>query len=169
MEIVYSHAAQRMLIVCITKRGDDEMKEDSVRLLREVNEGCKTAMDSFKQIKEFVAEGALAQLIDEYDRQHQEIGLLCKRLLAEAGEEGKEPGAMAKAMMRLMTEFKMMTEQEDSKAAEILLDGGQQHSTRLKNSRLDGSFPTGRLLQFYSIGLYESLLWTIAYNTFRRL
>ncbi|MGC2872058.1 hypothetical protein ACDL92_02015 [Ihubacter sp. mB4P-1] len=143
MEIVYSHAAQRMLIVCITKRGDDEMKEDSVRLLREVNEGCKTAMDSFKQIKEFVAEGALAQLIDEYDRQHQEIGLLCKRLLAEAGEEGKEPGAMAKAMMRLMTEFKMMTEQEDSKAAEILLDGC--HAGIKSLGRLLRQYPTAGL------------------------
>lgn len=99
------------------------MKDDSARLLREINEGCKTAMDSFAQVKEFVETGSLQQLIEEYDEKHKEIGLLCKRLLTEEGEEEKEPGTMAKAMMRLMTEFKLLADQDDSKAAEVLLDG----------------------------------------------
>lgn len=99
------------------------MKDDNARLLREINEGCKTAMDSFAQVKEFVELEPLRQLIEEYDKKHEEIGLLCKRLLKDEGEEEKEPGTMAKAMMRLMTEFKLLADRDDSKAAEVLLDG----------------------------------------------
>ncbi len=99
------------------------MKDDRARLLREINEGCRTAMDSFAQVKEFVKSGSLQQLVEEYDEQHKEIGFLCRRLLTEDGEKEKEPGTMTKAMMRLVTEFKLLTDQDDSKAAEVLLDG----------------------------------------------
>lgn len=68
------------------------MKDDNARLLREINEGCKTAMDSFDQVKEFVELEPLRQLIEEYDKKHEEIGLLCKRLLKDEGEEEKGAG-----------------------------------------------------------------------------
>lgn len=140
------------------------MKDDNARLLREINEGCKTAMDSFAQVKEFVEKEDLLQLIDVYERQHREIGLLCKRLLTEEGADEKEPGTMAKAMMRLMTEFKLLTDQDDSKAAEVLLDGC--HAGIKSLGRLLGQYEgagrqersIGRRLIDTEMELYKKLL-----------
>ena len=44
------------------------MNEDSIRLLKEVNSGCKNATDSFGQVMEFVRDEKLKNLIDEYNK-----------------------------------------------------------------------------------------------------
>ena len=99
------------------------MNEDSIRLLREINAGCKNATNSFEQVIEFVKDCELKELIQEYEKEHALIGDIAHQLLNNDGEEEKDPPSMAKAMMWFTTEIKMMMDDDDSRAAELLFDG----------------------------------------------
>lgn len=99
------------------------MNEDSIRLLREVNAGCKNAVNSFDQVVEFVKEQDLKDLIEEYRKEHELIGDIAHQLLNNDGEDEKDPPSMAKAMMWFTTEVKMMMSDDDGRIAELLLDG----------------------------------------------
>ncbi len=99
------------------------MNEDSMRLLQEVNAGCKNAVNSFDQVEEFVKDESLEHIITEYKKEHQLIGDIAHQLLNNGGEDEMDPPSIAKAMMWVTTEVKMMLDENDSKAAELLVDG----------------------------------------------
>ena len=99
------------------------MNEDSVKLLKAVNSGCKNATDSFGQVREFVKDETLLALIDDYSQKHAEIGDQCHQMLNDQGEDEKDPPSVAKAVMRFTTEVKMMVDGDDSHAADLLADG----------------------------------------------
>ncbi len=99
------------------------MNEDSIRLLREVNAGCKNATDSFGQVMEFIRSDGLLDMVKEYNEKHVKIGDTCHQLLNESGEDEKDPSSIAKAFMWFTTEVKMMMDDDDSHIAELLADG----------------------------------------------
>lgn len=99
------------------------MNEDGIKLLKEVNSGCKNATDSFGQVKEFVKDETLMALIDDYNEKHVKIGDECHQLLNDSGKDEKDPPSVAKAMMWFTTEVKMLMDSDDSHIAELLADG----------------------------------------------
>lgn len=99
------------------------MNEDSVRLLKEVNAGCKNATDSFGQVMDFVKDEKLKVLIDKYNKKHVKIGDQCHQMLNDHGMDEKDPPTMAKAMMWFTTEVKMLIDDDDSRIAKLLADG----------------------------------------------
>jgi hypothetical protein len=99
------------------------MNEDSIRLLREVNSGCKNATDSFGQVLDFIKEKKLRKVVEKYNEVHVDIGDECHVLLNECGVDEKDPPSMAKAMMWITTEMKMMMDSDDSHIADLLADG----------------------------------------------
>lgn len=99
------------------------MNEDSIRLLREIDVGCKNAVNSFKQIQEFTADQDLLSVIEEQKKEHELIKDIACRLLENCGEEPESPTSLTKAMMWFTTEIKMMMDRDDRKAAELLADG----------------------------------------------
>ena len=99
------------------------MNEDSIRLLKEVNSGCKNATDSFGQVMEFVRDEKLKNLIDEYNKKHVKIGDECHQMLNDYGKDEKDPPTVAKAMMWFTTEVKMLMDDDDSHIAKLLADG----------------------------------------------
>ena len=78
------------------------MHEEGIKLLKEVNSGCKNATDSFGQVREFVKD---------------------ETLLNDQGKDEKDPPSVAKAMMWVTTEVKMLVDDDDSHIAELLADG----------------------------------------------
>lgn len=99
------------------------MNEDGIKLLKEVNSGCKNATDSFEQVMDFVKDQELKALIENYDKKHIKIGDECHQLLNDNGKDEKDPPTMAKAMMWFTTEVKMLMDDGDGHIAELLADG----------------------------------------------
>ena len=119
------------------------MNEDSVKLLKEVNSGCKNATDSFGQVRELVKDETLLALIDDYSQKHAEIGDQCHQMLNDQGEDEKDPPSVAKAVMRFTTEVKMMVDGDDSHAADLLQYGNkipEQVYSPVQRSRSAGAF-----------------------------
>ncbi|MDD4377258.1 MAG: hypothetical protein PHH48_03805 [Eubacteriales bacterium] len=99
------------------------MNEDSIKLLKEVNAGCKMATDSMEQLMDFAKDKNLKQLIEIYDEEHIKIGDQCHQLLNQYGKNEKDPPQMAKAFSWISTEMKMMMNKDTCKIANILVDG----------------------------------------------
>lgn len=66
-------------------------------LLRECSAGCKMAINSFNQIRDYVTDENLKSVLDTYDKKHKKYEETAAKLLEEGGSEEKEPGVMAAA------------------------------------------------------------------------
>ena len=99
------------------------MNNDTIKLLRECNLGCKMAVNSLNQISEYVTNSNFADLVNKSIKEHEKMGDETAQKLAEAGVEEKEPGTMTSAFSWFSTEIKMMMKDTDGEAAKIIIDG----------------------------------------------
>lgn len=99
------------------------MDEQTRKLLEECSVGCKMAINSIDQIKEYVANEKLAKVIDDYRSKQEKMEAEAAKLLEEAGRDEKDPGAMASAFSWITTEMKLMLKDDSSQIAKILMDG----------------------------------------------
>lgn len=99
------------------------MNDDTIKLLRECNAGCKSATNSMEQVISYIKDSNLNDLITRCNEKHIRIGDSCHALLSSAGENEKDPAAMAKIMSWFSTEMKLMINDDDAKIAEIMIDG----------------------------------------------
>ena len=93
-------------------------------VLDELNKGCAMGMDAIKDILEKVEDAEFKDVLegefDKYKEMHQRIE---KKYSEFSKEEPTETNAMNKMMTAMMTEMKLMTDNSDSKIAELLLQG----------------------------------------------
>ena len=99
------------------------MNNDTIKLLRECNLGCKMAVNSLNQILEYVANPEFADLVNKSIKEHEKLGDETAKKLVNAGSEEKEPGTMTSAFSWFTTEMKMMMKGTDGEAAKIMIDG----------------------------------------------
>lgn len=99
------------------------MQDDTIKLLRECNLGCKMAVNSLKQIVEYVTNPDLTSLIDKSIEQHEKMGNEASEKLTQAGADEKEPGTMTSAFSWFTTEMKLMMKDTDGEAAKIIMEG----------------------------------------------
>ena len=99
------------------------MDEQTRKLLEECTSGCQMAIDSMQQIKSYVKDKDLHQLIEHYINQHSRLNGLAKDRLIDAGWEIKEPGLMASAFSWFSTEVKLTVNDDNSQIAKLLIDG----------------------------------------------
>ena len=99
------------------------MDEQTRKLLEECTSGCQMAIDSMQQIKSYVKDKDLHQLIEHYIDQHSRLNGLAKDRLIDAGCEIKEPGLMASAFSWFSTEVKLTVNGDNSQIAKLLIDG----------------------------------------------
>ena len=99
------------------------MDEQTRKLLEECTSGCQMAIDSMQQIKSYVKDKDLHQLIEHYIDQHSRLNGLAKDRLIDAGYEIKEPGLMASAFSWFSTEVKLTVNDDNSQIAKLLIDG----------------------------------------------
>ena len=73
-------------MICNGKWGND-MEEQTGKLLKECSSGCKMAINSLNQVRDFVKDEKLHQLLDEYDKKHKALEEDISRLLEKHGEQ----------------------------------------------------------------------------------
>lgn len=99
------------------------MNEDTIKLLKECNAGCKSGTNSMEQVMPFIKSEKLKELIHKYNDKHIKLGDECHLLLNECQEDEKDPSGMAKAFSWISTEVKLMMNDDTHKIAEIMIDG----------------------------------------------
>ena len=92
-------------------------------LLRECSLGCKMAINSFNQMRDYVKNEELKELMDTYDKKHKAYEEKAAKMLIEDGSKEKEPGMMASAFSKMTTEMKLMMKDDSSQVAKLVMDG----------------------------------------------
>ena len=101
----------------------EKPSEDTIRLLKECDAGCKMAIDSMEQIARYVSDDRLKSIIAKYNSDHIKLEEEIHRALNNFGREDKEPNPLAKASSWIQSEFKMMMKSDAHQAASLLIDG----------------------------------------------
>lgn len=115
---------------------------DTVKLLKECDSGCRTAIDGMSAVLSKVTSPALKEEIASSSKTHAEIGKECHKLLNSAGEYGGEPPAFGEMMMKAGTEIKLAVDSNDKHIAKMMADGanmGIQSITKAVNSLTSSS------------------------------
>lgn len=99
------------------------MNDHTSELLRECNLGCKMAVNSMDQIRKYITDSRLEELIDTYRGKFEKTEDESSKMLEECGIHEKEPTPMAEAFSWISTEMKMMLDQDNQKVAKIMMDG----------------------------------------------
>ena len=106
------------------KRGDETMIEkDTVKLLRECDAGVKMGVKGIDDVLDSVRSEKLKGILTESKKQHQNIEDEIRGSLARFGDDGKEPGSIAKGMSYMKTEMKLMMDSSDATVADLMTDG----------------------------------------------
>lgn len=99
------------------------MNDDTIKLLKECNAGCKYATNSMEQVLPYIRDTDLRDLITKYNDRHIRIGDSCHSMLNSVNEDEKDPSSMARAMSWFSTEIKLMINDDKSKIADLMIDG----------------------------------------------
>ena len=99
------------------------MDEQTRKLLEECCIGCRMAVESFEQIKEYVKDTEFRKLINDYTEKHRRFEDEAASYLKGAGIEAKSPGVMASAMSWFTTEIKLAFNSDNLQIARLLIDG----------------------------------------------
>ncbi|MCI9051571.1 MAG: hypothetical protein HFI05_06520 [Lachnospiraceae bacterium] len=99
------------------------MNEDTRKLLEECNSGCKMALGSMKQVKEYIQDEKLKKIVESYKQKHEQLEIESSNLLKGAGNSEKEPGVMASMFSWFTTEMKLMIEDDGHQIAKLMMDG----------------------------------------------
>ena len=100
-----------------------DMDSQTRSLLRECSVGCKMAVNSFNQMRDFVTDENLKSVLDTYDKKHKKYEETAAKLLEEGGSEEKEPGVMASIFSSLSTEVKLLRKDDSNQIAKLVMDG----------------------------------------------
>lgn len=116
--------------------------DDTVKLLKECDSGCRTAIDGMSKAISKVTSPTLKDEIAKSTSTHAEIGKNCNELLSSYGENGGEPPAFAEVMMKTGTGLKLAIMPEDRHIAKMMADGanmGIQSITKALSSFANAS------------------------------
>ena len=61
------------------------MDDQTKKLLKECNVGCKMALQSMTQVEDYLEDSELEQAVEDYRREHERVEKETSRLLMEAG------------------------------------------------------------------------------------
>lgn len=84
------------------------MDDQTKKLLKECNVGCKMALQSMTQVEDYLEDSELEQAVEDYRREHERVEKETSRLLMEAGVSEKDPSPVASASSWITTEMRLM-------------------------------------------------------------
>ena len=99
------------------------MEEQTLKVLEECSSGCKMAIESMHQIREYVKNEKLAGVIEDASQKHCKLEERASRELLRHGQCGKAPGKAAETFSWLTTEIKMMIRDDSRQIAKIMMNG----------------------------------------------
>ena len=99
------------------------IEQDTIKLLRECDEGVKMGIASIEDVLGHVHSDKLEKRLTDCKREHEALGKELQGLLDRYRDEGKDPPAIASAMSELMTKMKLMLHDSDAEVADLMTDG----------------------------------------------
>ena len=99
------------------------IEQDTVKLLRECDEGVKMGVSSIEDVLPSVHAGALEKRLTANKREHEALGAELRQLLDQYHDDGKDPPAIASVMSEVMTKLKLMIHDSDAEIADLMTDG----------------------------------------------
>ena len=136
------------------------MSKDTLELLRECDSGIKMAVGSIDEVSGHIKDEDLKNLLEKSKEEHSQLGGTIKEQLASLGDDGKDPGIMAKSMSWIKTNVKLGMSDSDRTVAGLMTDGcdmGIKSLTRYLNE-YKGADGASRSTARRLIGIEEDLL-----------
>lgn len=99
------------------------IEQDTIRLLRECDEGVKMGISSIEDVLSHVRSGKLEKLLTDCKKEHETLSSELQQHLDRYHDEGKDPPAMASVMSEMMTKMKLMLHDSDAEIADLMTDG----------------------------------------------
>jgi hypothetical protein len=99
------------------------INEDTIRLLRECNSGIKMGVFSLDEVLDKAGNQKLVKILNDSKNEHSKLGNRTHAILAEYGDEDKEPNAMAKGMSWMKTNVMLTFHDSDKVIADLIIDG----------------------------------------------
>ncbi len=99
------------------------MEDDSVKLLRECSAGIKMGISSIDDVIENVQNKKLSGILKDSRDIHCRLENDTNKMLLSYHDEGKDPAPLAKAMAKMKSTLKSMSENPDNDIASLITDG----------------------------------------------
>ena len=99
------------------------IEKDTIRLLRECDEGVKMGVASIGDVLGHVRSDQLEKLLTDSRREHEALGKELQQLLDRYHDEGKDPPALASVMSEMMTKLKLAVRDTDAEIADLMTEG----------------------------------------------
>ncbi|MBQ1518605.1 MAG: hypothetical protein IIZ53_02000 [Ruminococcus sp.] len=99
------------------------VEQDTIKLLRECDAGIKMGISSIDEVLEYVSDRQLKDILIDSKGENEKLQNDLVKVMADYGDDGKEPNPVAKGMSWLKTNVKLKTDGSDSMIAELMIDG----------------------------------------------
>ena len=99
------------------------IEEDTIKLLRECDQGIKMGVSSLEQVGEYASSDNLKRLLTQSKIEHEKLKEEIQSLLDRYHDEGKNPNPIVKGMSTFKTNMELMMNDADYKIADIMVDG----------------------------------------------
>ena len=94
-----------------------------MKLLRECDAGIKMGISAIDEVMEYVTDRKLKDILIDSKGENEKLQNDLVKVLADYGDDGKEPNPVAKGMSWLKTNVKLKADGSDSMIAELMIDG----------------------------------------------
>ena len=99
------------------------IEQDTIRLLRECDEGVKMGISSIEDVLGHVRSDKLESRLTDCKKEHESLHKELQQLLDRYHDEGKDPPAIASVMSELMTKMKLALHDSDAEIADLMTEG----------------------------------------------
>ena len=99
------------------------IEQDTIKLLRECDAGCKMGIDSIQDVLTHVRKERLHKLLSDCVQEHEVLQGDILQLLNKYQDDGKDPNPIAKGMSWMKTNLKLNMEETDGTIADLMTDG----------------------------------------------
>jgi hypothetical protein len=99
------------------------IEQDTIRLLRECDAGCKMGIATLREVEPYVSHKALREFLKKSQSAHEDLQGQIQEMLDEYQDGGKEPNPMAKSMSWMKTNVMLTMNESDTTIADLVTDG----------------------------------------------
>ena len=139
---------------------ENNAEKHTIELLKECGNGCQMAEKSVKQVREFIDDEKLNDLLEAYGEKHTGLERDVINLLGKYGASEETPGKMAEIGAWMSVEMGMLTHPDHHEAAKKMMDGcnmGIQSVSKYLN-RYEDADPQARELAKKIIRIEEDFM-----------
>ena len=99
------------------------IEEDTIKLLRECDQGIKMGISSIDQVISYVSSEKMKNVFLKSKMEHSKIENELEEMLSRFQDEGKNPNIFVQGMSKMKTNIELMINDSDYKIASIMVDG----------------------------------------------